>query len=55
VETSIVLDKVVDLKGAYAIEIAPSPGAAGLIAGTFLIEALNAERLVKYYHRTSLK
>ncbi len=44
-ETSITLEKAVELKGAYAIEIAPSPGAAGLIAGAFLIDALKAEKV----------
>ncbi|MCS7135907.1 MAG: PAC2 family protein [Nitrososphaerota archaeon] len=44
-ETKVVLEKGVDLKGAYVIEIAPSPGAAGLIAGAFLIDALKAEKV----------
>ncbi|PUA32901.1 MAG: hypothetical protein B9J98_03150 [Candidatus Terraquivivens tikiterensis] len=44
-ETSIKVDKTVNLKGACAIEVAPSPGAAGLIAGVFLIDALKAEKV----------
>lgn len=57
-ETSITLEKAVNLKGAYAIEIAPSPGAAGLIAGVFLIDALKAEKvgeiLSPYFPQVSL-